>query len=113
MASHVITASVVASSAKKIAVGNVQAIHAMLSMTSVSSDPAERETARDVVADKPDHQRAWNKGQDACGRQQSPIHPGGGNGARHYRRDRLCGDRGERARQQQLDPGKHETEKRG
>src|SRR6266849_4651295 len=27
--------------------------------------PAERETARDVIADKPDHQRAGNDGQDA------------------------------------------------
>src|SRR6516225_11883100 len=110
MASQVITASVVASSAKKIAVGNVQAIHAMLSMTSISSNPTERKTARDVVADEPDHECARNKGQDAGGGQQSPIHPGGRDGARHHRRDRLCGNRGEGARKEQLDPGKHEAE---
>src|SRR5258707_560921 len=58
------TARVPASSTKKSAVGGVQAIHAMLSIAP-SSNPAERETARDVIAAKPDHQHARNDGQDA------------------------------------------------
>src|SRR5438445_12290057 len=88
IASQVMNASVEASSAKKIAVGSVQAIHAMFSMPG-SSHPAERKAARDVVADEPDHQCAWNNGQDASRRQQSPIHAGRGDGASHDRRNRL------------------------
>src|SRR4030081_829452 len=133
------TANVVDSSTKKIAVGGVQAIHAMLSMVlypptkdrggakpplparrarggggvglSTGSDsrpgpltrrfaptsprkrgevklnpemcldrviirlhPAKREAARDVIADKPDHQRAGDDGQNAGRSQQAPIH---------------------------------------
>src|SRR3954470_21396191 len=87
-ASHVMVASVQASSTKKIAVGSVQAIHAMFSMAA-PSHPAERETARDVVADEPDHQCARNDGQHAGGGEQSPIHAGGGHRARHHRRNRF------------------------
>src|SRR5215475_8533660 len=49
---------------KKIAVGSVQAIHAMLSIDA-SLHPAERETARDVVADEPDHECAGDQRQHA------------------------------------------------
>src|SRR5690349_10730081 len=74
-ASQVMTASVEASSAKKIAVGSVQAIHAMLSIDA-SLHPAERETARDVVADEPDHERAGDDGEHTGRRQQPPVHAG-------------------------------------
>src|SRR3954452_9950672 len=87
-ASQVMVASVQASSAKKIAVGNVHAIHAMFS-TAAPSHPAERKAARDVVADEPDHQGARDDGQHAGGGEQAPVHAGGGHRSRHYRRDRL------------------------
>src|SRR3954453_12459481 len=74
-ASQVMVASVQASSAKKIAVGNVHAIHAMFS-TAAPSHPAERKAARDVVADEPDHQGARDDGQHAGRGQQSPVHSG-------------------------------------
>src|SRR4029453_7272659 len=72
--------------------------------------PAEREAAREVIADKPDHQRAGNDGQDAGSGQKSPIHSGPGDGARQGGRKRLGGYRGQRSREQQLDPGEHEAE---
>src|ERR1700678_4783783 len=78
IASQVITARVEARAAKKIAVGSVQAIHAIFSMAP-SLHPAKREAARDVIADEPDHQRPGNNGENAgCG-QQAPIHSGGRN----------------------------------
>src|SRR3954447_26241370 len=81
-ASQVMTASVHASSPKKIAVGSVQAIHAMFSMAALLHS-AERKAARNVVADKPDHQRARDDVQDAGSREQPPIHPRRGDGASH------------------------------
>src|SRR5882724_5401575 len=46
--------------------------------TFIGLHPAEREAARDVIADKPDHQRAGNDGQNTGRGQQAPIHSGRG-----------------------------------
>src|SRR3546814_612185 len=75
-------------------------------------DAAKGEALGDVVAHEVDHQRAGNDGQHASGGQHAPVEPGGGDGARHGRRDRLGGGGGERAGDQQLDPGEHEAEER-
>src|SRR5436190_15481548 len=72
-ASTIITMSVNASAAKNSAVAGVHAIQAMPSMAP-SLDPAERETARDVVADKPDHERARQHRQHSGGGKQAPVH---------------------------------------
>ncbi|GCC48519.1 hypothetical protein chiPu_0032940, partial [Chiloscyllium punctatum] len=61
-------------------------------------DPAERETARDVVADEPDHERAGDDGEHTGRGKQAPVHAGGRHRARHDRRDRLGLHRGQRAR---------------
>ena len=101
-----------ASATKKIAVGGVQAIHAIDSIDA-SLDPTERETARDVIADEPDHERARDDGEHAGRGQQAPVHARSRHRARHDRRDRLGLHRGQRAREQQLDPGEHEAEEGG
>src|SRR6478752_4878247 len=89
-----------------------KAIHAMFSMR-CPSHPTEREAARDVVTNEPDHQRAGDDGQHAGRGQQAPIHAGGRNRAGHDCRNRLGRYRRQRARQQQFDPGEHEAEERG
>ena len=72
-------------------------------------NPAQREAARDVVADEPDHQRARHDGQHAGRRQQAPVHAGGADGAGHGRGDRLGVHAGQRAGQQKGGKGRQEN----
>src|SRR3954453_2594823 len=110
IASTVMTASRQPITAKKIAVGHVQAIQETLTSLEPSSNPTQGEALGDVVAHEPYHESAGEDRQDPGRGEQAPIHTGGGYRAGHGGRDRLGADTGERARQQKFDPGEHETE---
>src|SRR5712691_1412318 len=107
IASTVMITSSPAIAAKKVAVCHVHAIQAICSMA--PSYAPKREALGDVVADEPDHERAWHDGEHAGGREQSPVHAGGGDGTRHRGCDRLGVDGRERARQKEFDPREHEA----
>ena len=96
---------------KKIAVGQVHAIHAKIAFT---SDPPQGEALGDVVAHEVDHERA---GDDASARRRRRAGP---SPCRRRdtvrvidRGDRLGVDRGQGRGEQQLDPGEHEAEEGG
>src|SRR5450830_723562 len=65
---------------KNTATGKVQAIHSNMP---ISSDSTHRETLRDVVTNKPDHDGTRHDGQHTGRRQGGPVHARGRHRARH------------------------------
>ena len=77
---------------------------------SSSSHAAERQALGHIVAHEPDHQGAGHDGKHAGGGEQAPVEAGGADRARHGGGDGIRDRVRQRARQQKLDPRKHETE---
>src|SRR6478736_5670575 len=98
---------------KNNAVGSVHAIQEKFMSGPPLSDAAEREALGDVIAYEVDDERAGDDGQHTGSRQHTPIHPCSGDGARHDRRNRLCGSRRQRAGPQQFHPREHEAKEGG
>lgn len=92
---------------KNAAVGRVHTIQSII--VNFLSNSTQREAARQIVANEIDDQSAWDQCQHTGRSQHSPINTRGRDRACHHHRNGPRIDGCECARQQQLDPGKHEA----
>src|SRR6202012_6276397 len=107
---------------KKIAVSQVQAIHANLVAISFQvsathsnirappSNAAKGKALGNMIAYKPDDDSTWDHGQDAGGCEQGPVHSRRRIAASHHGSEGKGIGCRERGGEQLLDPGKHEEE---